>query len=197
MLPSPSLQNSSPFLLLHKTAPDFQGLRVFDFRSFQCVYLGASPAHKWSICYHIPTKRTYISKVIKFDETCFPFAQTNASQPTSSTEPTYSFIHSPSLSSYGPLLAYPIHFRPTTIVIFLFYLVCSSHVYTSCSALCLFNHDTFTYRLSPPTLVHRRHHHLASTPSSYHHQIRYSRNPNLLLHCSEIPRMAQCHVHRV
>lgn len=102
MMPFPSLQHHSPYFLLHKTEPDYKGLLVFgsaywpltrpfnqhnfDYRAIQCVYLGSSPAHHGSLCYRIPTKRTYVSKDIRFNECFFPFA--HPSKPTSLPEPT-------------------------------------------------------------------------------------------------------------
>lgn len=103
MLPSSSLNNSSPFFLLHKTDPNFNSLRVFgstcwpltrpfnhhkfDYRALQCVYFGLSSANRGSICYHIPSKHVYISKDIKFDEAHFPFA--NISKPKPLSEPKF------------------------------------------------------------------------------------------------------------
>lgn len=45
----------------------------FDPKSLPCVFLGYSDKHKGYKCFYPPTRRTYISRHVTFDEQCFPF----------------------------------------------------------------------------------------------------------------------------
>lgn len=103
ILPTTALPNhTSPFYALHQSLPDYTSLRTFgcacfphlrpynqyklQFRSTECVYLGASPQHKGYKCL-VPDGRIYISKNVLFNEYKFPYSllfPTN-NLPTSST----------------------------------------------------------------------------------------------------------------
>jgi hypothetical protein len=81
-LPTPILQNISPFQKLFNHSPDSNFLRIFncacfpnlrpynqhkfDFRSKECVFLGYSRNLKGYKCFHIPTARMYISRDVVF-----------------------------------------------------------------------------------------------------------------------------------
>lgn len=113
-LPTPNLQNYSPFFLLYKS-PSYSHMRVFGcasfpnlrpynkqkfkFRSLPCVLLGYSEAHKDYRCLS-STGRIYFSKDVLFDETSFPFK--TSSSFLSSSSP--SSISSPSLSPSIPII---------------------------------------------------------------------------------------------
>lgn len=74
----------SPFHMQYNKQPDYGSLRVFgsrcypyvqdqknnkfDPKSLPCVFLGYSDRHKGYRCYYQPTKRTFISRHVTFDE---------------------------------------------------------------------------------------------------------------------------------
>jgi hypothetical protein len=96
-LPTPLLQNKSPFEKLFYRSPYYKFLKVFgcacfpnlrpyNFHKFsphskECVFLGYSSHHKGYKCLHIESGRMYISRDVVFHENRFPFAAV-----TSSTE---------------------------------------------------------------------------------------------------------------
>ncbi|KAL8171367.1 hypothetical protein V2J09_023171 [Rumex salicifolius] len=88
-LPSPHLQNKTPFeILFHKT-PIYTHLRIFycrcfasthplrprkfDARSVKCVFLGYQPGTKGYKLYSLETKKVLISRDVVFLETEFLF----------------------------------------------------------------------------------------------------------------------------
>jgi hypothetical protein len=93
-LPTPTLQNNSPFQKLFNRSPDYKFLKIFgyacfpnlrpynkhkfDFRSQQCVFLGYSLNHKGYKCLHPPTGRIYISRDVVFHESIFPFSSSSS-----------------------------------------------------------------------------------------------------------------------
>lgn len=110
-LPSPTLDNCSPYSkLLHKP-PDYSTLKVFGcscypflrpynshkltYRSKECLFLGYSTAHKGYKCL-AADGHIYISKDVVFDESHFPYstlfpAQSSNSGPSSSSPITPSW----------------------------------------------------------------------------------------------------------
>jgi hypothetical protein len=88
-LPTPVLQNKSPFEKLFKSVPDYLFLKTFGCacwpnlrpynshklqpRSLQCVFLGYSLLHHGYKCLHIPTGRLYISRTLFFLKIHFHF----------------------------------------------------------------------------------------------------------------------------
>jgi histone deacetylase 1/2 len=84
----PNLSATTP----HKLAP----------RSLPCVFIGYPTEHKGYRCYHIPTKRVYVSHHITFDETIFPFADGSATQSS-----LYKFPHPNSLPFSPGVIAPP------------------------------------------------------------------------------------------
>jgi len=76
-MPTPVLQNKSPFHTLFHCEPDYCFLRTFSCacwpnlrpynkkklqpRSLMCLFLGYSPLHKGYKCLHLPSNRVYIS----------------------------------------------------------------------------------------------------------------------------------------
>lgn len=87
-LPTPSLQNVTPFQVLFKTSPDYKFLKTFgcscfpylrpynssklQYRSSKCLFIGYSPKHKGYRCLH-PTGRLYIARTMVFNEKEFPY----------------------------------------------------------------------------------------------------------------------------
>ena len=88
-LPTPVLNNSSPFEKLFHTSPDYSLLKVFGCacwpnlrpynsnkfqpRSFPCIFLGYSLRHKGYTCFHTSTSRIYYSRDVVFEEILFFF----------------------------------------------------------------------------------------------------------------------------
>lgn len=89
-LPTPVLENISPFQKLFNPSHDYNFLRIFgcacfpnlrpynqhkfDFQSKECVFLGYSRNHKGYKCFHIPTARMYIPRDVVFHEKSFPLS---------------------------------------------------------------------------------------------------------------------------
>jgi hypothetical protein len=88
-LPTPLINNMSPFEKLFHTNPDYSFLKTFGCacwpnlrpynsnklqpRSTSCVFLGYSPLHKGYKCFHISSGRMYISRDVVFLESQCPF----------------------------------------------------------------------------------------------------------------------------
>src|ERR1044072_7297090 len=87
-LPTPVLNHTSPYWMLHHTQPDYKFLKIFgcscypllrpynstklSFRSSECIFLGYSTQHKGYKCL-ASTGRIYISKDVLFNEFRFPY----------------------------------------------------------------------------------------------------------------------------
>ena len=87
-LPTPVVQNSSPFEILLGPKPDCHFLKIIGcacfpylqpynrhklaFKSSKCLFLGYSPFHKGYRCLH-PSGRIYIARSVHFDENSFPY----------------------------------------------------------------------------------------------------------------------------
>jgi len=115
-MPTPLLQNNSPFELLFKKPRDYNFLRTFGSacwpnlhpynsnklqpRSLQCVFMGYSLRHKGYKCLHIPTGRLYFSRDVIFQEDTYPFI--NSSKPTVSSSESNPSFFSPSFSILQP-----------------------------------------------------------------------------------------------
>jgi hypothetical protein len=110
-IPSLSASKASPFEILFKQQPDYSFLRIISCecypllrpynnyklqpRSLSCVFMGYSTTYKRYCCFHIASKKKYISRHVRFNEKVFPFAQ-----PPTSTEATGS--SSPQLTVIPP-----------------------------------------------------------------------------------------------
>ncbi|KAE8713398.1 hypothetical protein F3Y22_tig00110210pilonHSYRG00043 [Hibiscus syriacus] len=93
-LPTRVLVGKSPFECMFNKKPDYGSLKVFgcqcfphlrsfnshklDFWSQPCTFLGPSPQYRGYVCL-TPDKRVVVSRHVKLDEWCSPFAQENAS----------------------------------------------------------------------------------------------------------------------
>lgn len=87
-LPTPTLNNKSPFELLFHKKPNYSVIKVFgcvcfpylrpynhhklEFRASRCIFLGYSSNHKGYLCLH-SSRRIYISNHVIFNESCFPY----------------------------------------------------------------------------------------------------------------------------
>ena len=114
-LPTPILKQKCSLEFLFKTKPNYSFLKVFgsacypnthpfnkhklQFRSTVCTFMGYSLNHKGYKCLDSNGK-LYISRDVIFDETTFPFAQTN--------QYSYSIHNSSSLSNSTPSASPPI-----------------------------------------------------------------------------------------
>jgi len=90
-MPTPVLQNQSPFEKNFHTTPDYTFLKIFGCacypnlrpynshkfspRSKECVFLGYSQHHKGYKCLHLESDRMYISRDVIFHEDRFPFSK--------------------------------------------------------------------------------------------------------------------------
>ncbi|KAM0033618.1 putative RNA-directed DNA polymerase [Helianthus debilis subsp. tardiflorus] len=89
-LPTPILENKSPFEVLFTQPPSYAHFRIFRCRFFPylrdytkhkllprsapCIFIGYSPKHKGYRCLEPTTSRIYITRHAKFDEENFPFS---------------------------------------------------------------------------------------------------------------------------
>ncbi|KAJ0490671.1 putative RNA-directed DNA polymerase [Helianthus annuus] len=89
-LPTPILQNKSPFEMLFHRPPSYSNFRVFGCRVFPflrdytkhkllprsepCIFIGYSPKYKGYRCLDPITSRIYMTRHAKFDEENFPFS---------------------------------------------------------------------------------------------------------------------------
>lgn len=125
-LPTPTLNNISPYQKIFHKKPDYNFLRTFgcacypylrpynrhklEFRSGRCVFIGYSSQHKGYQCLH-SSGRVYISNHVIFDENSFPYVpgsdfssvtqscNSNDTVSHSSTISTPIFTHFPALQS--------------------------------------------------------------------------------------------------
>ncbi|KAJ0726006.1 putative RNA-directed DNA polymerase [Helianthus annuus] len=88
-LPTPILENASPFQLLFDQVPQYSNFRVYgcqvfpylrDYakhklepRSLPCVFIGYSSQHKGYRCLDPITSRVFITRQARFNESCLPF----------------------------------------------------------------------------------------------------------------------------
>ncbi|MCH80541.1 retrovirus-related Pol polyprotein from transposon TNT 1-94, partial [Trifolium medium] len=115
-LPSPTLDNKSPFFLLNFKIPDYKFLKTFgcacfpflrpyntqkmNFHSKECIFLGYSPVYKGYKCLD-STGKIFISKDVMFNKARFPYNELFPSdQP--SHQPLSVNSTSPTLSSFPP-----------------------------------------------------------------------------------------------
>jgi hypothetical protein len=72
--------------------------------SIKCVFLGYDTNAKGFLCYHIPSQQYYVSRHVRFDESNFPFRDSN--DPLSSSFPS---------SSSSTWLNTLLYFHPCTV----------------------------------------------------------------------------------
>ena len=116
-LPSPVIQNSTPYTKLFHREPQYKFFRVFgcacflylrpynnsklQVRSKKCIFLGYSLNHLGYRCLDLSTGHVYLSRHVVFDEGCFPFRETNSS--------------SSGVSQGNSLILPPLEFFPLTL----------------------------------------------------------------------------------
>ena len=112
-LPTPNLDNKSPFYLVHHQEPDYNLLKSFgcacypclrsyttskfDSRSERCIFLGYSTFHHGYRCLSLTSGKIYISRDVIFQEHIYPFKE----QPVIINR---EINHSPSLLGSSPIL---------------------------------------------------------------------------------------------
>lgn len=88
-MPLSSIKNKSPYELLFRRTPEYNGLKILGFlcfpylrdhnknkferKSYPCVFIGYSPLHKHYRCLQPETNRVYTSRHVVFYETIFSF----------------------------------------------------------------------------------------------------------------------------
>ena len=88
--PTPILNNQTPFKILYKRIPLLDHFRVFgsqcfispqsqhlykfDPRALECVFLGYPTNTKGFRVYDLNSKQIIVSRIVCFNEKCFPFA---------------------------------------------------------------------------------------------------------------------------
>ncbi|KAI5312034.1 hypothetical protein L3X38_041207 [Prunus dulcis] len=88
-MPTAVLYHRSPFEMLFGTYPPLTQLRIFGCACFpplkpynstklqakttKCVFIGYATKYKGYLCYHVPTKRVFVSRHVIFDEHHFPY----------------------------------------------------------------------------------------------------------------------------
>ena len=111
-LPSPGLNNVTPYYHIHNRNPYYGGLRVFGCQCFPslrhhnnskfskktypCIFLGYSPLHKGYRCLEPHTKRVYISRHVVFNEEVFPYRP----NPPQVSTPNFDLIQYPSTDEW-------------------------------------------------------------------------------------------------
>ncbi|KAJ0781817.1 putative RNA-directed DNA polymerase [Helianthus annuus] len=160
-LPTPLLENKSPFELIFSQQPQYANLRTYgcqvfpylrDYskhklepRSISCVFIGYSTQHKGYRCLDPTTSRIYITRHARFNETYFPFSGLNGSNDFTKLELT-TFLDEP--TNYQPTPQNP-HYHPKT----------SANIYTTTVA-----HSTPTLPCS--LCPNKAHNHPSTTPST-------------------------------
>jgi len=93
-VPSPILNNQTPYFLLHKKTPDLHQLKVFGSlpyastlqsqriklasRARKCIFLGYKSGMKGVIVLDIHTKQLFVSRNVTHHECIFPYKQNNS-----------------------------------------------------------------------------------------------------------------------
>lgn len=119
-LPHSSLQFQIPYTLLFHTDPDYFALKPFGCACFPwlkpynsykllpkyvpCVFLGYCSTSKGYRFYDPVQDRVYVSRHVKFEETCFPFQTLTTSTASSSFPPVTSSSFPISLTSFIDIL---------------------------------------------------------------------------------------------
>uniref|UniRef100_A0A2N9FFA4 Reverse transcriptase Ty1/copia-type domain-containing protein n=1 Tax=Fagus sylvatica TaxID=28930 RepID=A0A2N9FFA4_FAGSY len=166
-LPTPTLQNKSPFEKLFNTNPDYSFLKTFGCscwpnlrpynshkllpRSLECIFLGYSLLHKGYKCLHLPSGRLYISRDVIFVENKFPFSSPPIPAASTSLESSSSqslaFVQS--ISPAGPCIEPSPQPRPNTASITS---LPSSHSWPIQPSLPISSPQAQTHNSSRPTL---------------------------------------------
>ena len=134
-LPTPVLNNISPFEKLHSRKPDYQFLKTFgcscfpllkpynkhklSFHTQKCLMIGYSPIHKGYKCLD-PTRKVYVARHIKFNEFEFPYTElfsihktVNSSSKFHQSESPFTVLNFQSIS-YDSSSTYPSASNPVS-----------------------------------------------------------------------------------
>ncbi|KAK1432520.1 hypothetical protein QVD17_09417 [Tagetes erecta] len=130
-VPTPLLENKSPFQILFDQLPNYSnfrvyGCRVFPYlrdyakhklepRSLPCIFIGYSSSHKGFRCLDPATNRVFISRHARFNESLFPFKDSHVSMDLHQLLVTTFCEDTPtSTSSHNPIkISSPIFDPPT------------------------------------------------------------------------------------
>lgn len=110
-LPSQILGGDTPYKLLNGEDPDLQMLRPFgclayavnlvahrskfDNRSLKCIFLGYEACHKGFLLYDLDNGKVIVSRDVKFNTDCFPYADRSS-------------LHSPTIDTHSlPFPSFP------------------------------------------------------------------------------------------
>jgi hypothetical protein len=96
-VPTPILQNQSPFYLMYNTAPDMVSLKVFgslafastlhshrtklDLRAKKCIFLGYKAGVKGAVLFDLLTKNIFMSRDVTYHEHIFPYQSSSPKVP--------------------------------------------------------------------------------------------------------------------
>ncbi|KAH9769651.1 retrovirus-related pol polyprotein from transposon RE1 [Citrus sinensis] len=113
-LPTPVLNNTSPYTKLYGRKPDYHFLKTFgcscfpflrpysqhkfNFHTRKCLMIGYSPLHKGYKCLD-STGKTYIARHVKFNESEFPYSNLFPSSDSNVSSVQQSHFSSPFISS--------------------------------------------------------------------------------------------------
>jgi len=91
--PFSTLNSNTPYFLLHGKHHIYSFLCIFgsqcfpytwdtrwnkfDLKNIPCIFVGYSDQHKWYKCFHLTSKKCFVSWHIAFSESIFPYKQTN------------------------------------------------------------------------------------------------------------------------
>jgi len=129
-VPSPIIQNKTPFELLHNEPPDFSMIKSFgclyyasinaprkkiDVHSRRGIFLGFQTGTKGYVIFYINNKEIFISRNVQFNEKIFPFSSSQSiSEPIENhTNPLHIKTNSTPDTPF-PLLIPPVFLKPTS-----------------------------------------------------------------------------------
>jgi len=127
-MPTPTLNLSSPFELIFKTAPNYSRLKSFgclcypwirpysshklEPKSKPCVFIGYSLSQHAYLCFEPSTSKTFVSRHVKFVESVFPYTNLHSMLPRPTSTTAVSWLP-PVLIVSVPLPSQPHSYTPT------------------------------------------------------------------------------------
>ena len=122
-LPTPVLNNSSPYFVLFHKHPDYSTQKPFGYTIFStpCVYLGPSPSHSGSRCLNLSNDMVYIASHVVFNPSLFLYcSHIAASQAPKDFQISRGFTLKVYL--HHPRVMLEIQVKPLLALIFLYFL---------------------------------------------------------------------------